>query len=73
MAKIQVNLRGMMGEVLVHRPQDVENCVLSLSIIASPEDNNDLLNAMSNFLLLREKAEFSIYAEEIEEEHEPAG
>jgi hypothetical protein len=68
MAKIQIDLQGMMGEILVHRPHDVENCVLSMTILASPEDNNDLLNAMSSLLLLREKARFSIYAEELEED-----
>ena len=73
MAKIQVDLQGIMGEVLVHRPHDVENCVLSLSILASPEDNNDLLSAMSSFLLLREKSRFSIYAEEIEKGDVDAG
>jgi len=38
--------------------------------MASPEDNNDLLNAMSAFLLLHGKARFSIYAEELEEEED---
>jgi hypothetical protein len=66
--KISTELTAQIADVAIHRPAEMENCILSVSFVSDPENNNALLNAMSMLLLLKERASIEIYAREIEDE-----
>lgn len=65
---MSVKFDAVLDDIAVYRLNGAENCVLSLSFIADPDDNNDLLSAMSMLMLLEKRATFEIFAKEINDQ-----